>query len=116
MEAIMGTSSRIYVETEPGDFIGTYCHYDGYPSHMHGTLERMSSDELTGFILQAIPQGGFRSLDIGEVEYLGDSRIAIHTNPYDDNMGPNYIYIKLLDGCVRWRSSCESYWNEEARR
>jgi len=105
---IMGTRSNVYVETEPGEYIGTYCHYDGYPSHMFPTLTDMDREKLLGHILIAMTRGGFRVIEgyIDEVmttEYLDDTVPAIMTNPAMEDWGPDYVYIKRLDGKVQWR-------------
>ena len=99
----MGTRSNVYVETEPGEYLGTYCHYDGYPSHMFPTLTRMDREKLHGHILIAMTRGGFRILDGPETEYIDDTIPAIMTNPAMEDWGPDYVYIKRLDGKVQWR-------------
>ena len=105
----MGTRSNIYVETKPGAYLGTYCHYDGYPKHMHTALERMGHDKLLGHILVAMTQGGFRTIGIdhhGDTEYLEYSNTpCILLNPDDEDCGPDYVYIKCLDGKIKWRAS-----------
>ncbi len=30
----MSTRAQIAIEIRPGEWAHTYCHYDGYPSHM----------------------------------------------------------------------------------
>jgi len=102
---IMGTRSNVYVETEPGTFLGTYCHYDGYPSHMYPTLGLIDNDKLTAQILIAAPQGGFRILHATDAtEYIGDhAHTRLLENPHMEDLGPDYVYIKCLDGTVKWR-------------
>ena len=99
----MGTRSNVYVETEPGTYLGTYCHYDGYPSHMFPALTDMGRDKLLGHILIAMTRGGFRILDGPLTEYIDDTEPAIMTNPAMEDWGPDYVYIKRLDGKVQWR-------------
>ena len=103
----MGTRSNIYVETEPGTYLGTYCHFDGYPSYMVPILKDLTSDELTGCILLAIPRGGFRVLDeeIDKIDYLNDNCICVLTNPCEEDMGPDFVYIKQFDGTIKYRGT-----------
>ncbi len=103
----MGTRSNIYVETEPGTYIGTYCHYDGYPSHMFPTLEAIDHDLMLAHILIGMTRGGLRTLHYtaDKTTYLSDTTSCILTNPHMEDWGPDYIYIKCHDGSVRWRSS-----------
>ena len=110
----MGTRSNIYIETEHGTYIGTYCHYDGYPSHMFPTLTKIGHDDLLVHILIGISQGGLRGIyPHAETEYLGDfSSPCILTNPHMDcGWGPEFIYIKRYDGKVMWRHPFETQWN-----
>ena len=112
----MGTRSNIYIETDPKTYLGTYCHYDGYPKHMFPTLSGMGNDELLGHILTAMIQGGLRG--IGEkksgnsTEYLGDySCTHLLASPQtDEGYGVEFIYVKRLDGKVMWRHYSESEW------
>ena len=106
----MGTRSNVYVETEPGTYVGTYCHYDGYPSHMFPTLMAIDNDLLLAHILIAAPQGGFRILSEGKTEYLDDySYPSMLSSPSQPDMGPEYIYIKCYDGSVKWRDTYGDY-------
>ena len=99
----MGTRANIYVETEPGEYLGTYCHYDGYPSHMFPVLTRMDHDRLLGHVLIAMTRGGVRIIKDIFTEYLNDTVPAVMTNPAMEDWGPDYVYIKRLDGKVQWR-------------
>jgi hypothetical protein len=38
----MATSSIVGYETETGSYVGVYCHFDGYESHMMPQLKEMS--------------------------------------------------------------------------
>ena len=114
----MATRSNIYVETEPGAYIGTYCHYDGYPEHMLGILSKMTLDELRGEILVAGLKSGFKYLGDSKSlailrkpqEYIGDDIICYLHNPSADDYGsPDYIYIKQVDGSIKYRSP--THWN-----
>ena len=60
----MGTRSHIYIETEPGMFLGTYCQFDGYPSHMFPQLEQRTHTEVYGIIIKGQIRGGLQQLFI----------------------------------------------------
>tara|TARA_R100000008_G_C3505059_1_gene125711 strand:- start:221 stop:580 length:360 start_codon:yes stop_codon:yes gene_type:complete len=103
----MGTRSNVYVETEPGTYLGTYCHYDGYPDHMFPTLQAIDNDTLLSHILVGAPRGGLRGLMdvVGLTEYLDDTVPCVLSNPSEGDYGPDYVYIKCLDGSVKWRGA-----------
>jgi len=110
---MMGTRSNVYVETEPGTYVGTYCHYDGYPSHMFPTLTAIDKDILLTHVLIAAPQGGFRILQERGTEYLSDySNPCVLENPADEDWGPDYVYIKCYDGGVKWRNTFDGCWRK----
>jgi len=114
----MATRSNIYVETEPGAYIGTYCHFDGYPGHMLPALTTMTTDECLDAILIAGLKSGFRTF--GEA-YLDDTGMCyLHHRDDLDNLfpragygGPEYIYIKQLDGSVKYRGSHHVSWETD---
>jgi hypothetical protein len=113
----MGTRSNVYVETEPGTYVGTYCHYDGYPSHMLPTLTAIDNNVLLTHILLAAPQGGFRILQTHGTEYLDDYvNPCVLENPAAEDLGPEYVYIKCHDGSVKWRDTYGDYVNETGWR
>jgi len=104
----MGTRSNVYVETEPGTYVGTYCHYDGYPDHMFPTLQAINNDTLLSHILLGAPRGGIRMLyrdDEGFTEYLDDAVPCVLSNPSEEDCGPSFVYIKCRDGGVKWRGT-----------
>ena len=110
----MGTRSNVYVETEPGTYVGTYCHYDGYPSHMFPTLTAIDNDVLLTHILLAAPQGGFRIIKTHGTEYLDDYTYPCGLqNPSMEDLGPEYVYIKCFDGSVKWRDTHSCHEKQE---
>ena len=120
----MATRSNVYIETEPGTYIGTYCHYDGYPKHMLTVLSEMTSDELRGEILMAGLKSGFKYLGDSESlailqrpqEYIGDDIICYLHNPSTDYGSPDYIYIKQVGGSIKYRSPTHAHlrdWREQ---
>ena len=110
----MGTSCNIYVETSPGNYMGTYCHFDGYEKHMLQAVGFVTHEYVYGEILRAGFQSGFRVFDpigtgeeAGGVEYLGERRPCFLYAPDTDGdfHGVHYIYIKYADGTIKWRSN-----------
>jgi hypothetical protein len=103
----MGTRSHIYIETEPGMFLGTYCQFDGYPSHMFPQLEQRTHTEIYGIIIKGQTHGGISGIHPTQgVEYheamFGSSFLF---SPLDDRESTcvSYVYVKRLDGSVLWR-------------
>ena len=70
-------------------------------------LKDLTSDELTGCILLAIPRGGFRVLDeeIDKIDYLNDNCICVLTNPCEEGMGSDFVYIKQFNGTIKYRGT-----------
>ena len=107
----MGTRSNVYVETKPGTYMGTYVHYDGYPSHMNQTLMDMPRKDLEAHIIMSMNRGGMRFLGIDssgkdETEYLeGDGCTVLLSDPNGAEWGAEFVYIKQLDGTVKWRDT-----------
>jgi hypothetical protein len=113
----MGTHANIFVETGPNIFVGTYCHYDGYPDHMLPSLNEVSNDDLRGYILVAGLSGGMRFFNPPEeIETLAghcrDEVLYLH-NPVLNEESAHFIYIKQMDGVVRWRKAYSNNWQHE---
>ena len=70
-------------------------------------LKDLTSDELTGCILLAIPRGGFRVLDeeIDKIDYLNDNCICALTDPCEEDMGSDFVYIKQFNGTIKYRGT-----------
>ena len=104
----MGTRSHIYIETEPGMFLGTYCQFDGYPSHMFPQLEQRTHTEVYGIIIKGQTRGGLSAIHPTKgVEYQGGMFESFLFNPMDylESTAVNYVYVKRLDGTVLWRET-----------
>tara|TARA_Y100000310_G_scaffold160549_1_gene160312 strand:+ start:1744 stop:2115 length:372 start_codon:yes stop_codon:yes gene_type:complete len=104
----MGTRSHIYIETEPGMFLGTYCQFDGYPSHMFPQLEHRTHTEVYGIIIKGQTRGGLQAIHPTKgVEYQGGMFDSFLFNPMDylESSPVNYVYVKRLDGTVLWRET-----------
>tara|TARA_R100000005_G_C4996835_1_gene203623 strand:- start:1421 stop:1753 length:333 start_codon:yes stop_codon:yes gene_type:complete len=106
----MGTHCDVYFETEKDGFIGTYCHYDGYPEHMIPQLTSMDYAEVAATVLIAIPKGGLRCLSREDgTEYLESGGVELLTNPNEDWVS-QFVYIKRLNGQVQYRLNEEKEW------
>lgn len=97
----MSTRSTIGYETAEGDYIGVYCHFDGYPKHMIPELSRMTWEDVSVAVTAGLLGGGIRCID----DYVSES--------YDEASDPNkwiisqwptnenkYNYRKRLDGTL----------------
>jgi len=105
----MSTRSHIYIETEGGGFLGTYCQFDGYPSHMFPQLQQRSHDEVYSVIVKGQTRGGISGIHPTKGVDFGDAMIgsSFLFNPMDylENTCVNYVYVKRLDGSVLWRET-----------
>jgi hypothetical protein len=97
----MATRSTIGYETPEGDYIGVYCHWDGYPKHMLPELQSMSWEAVATEVSRALLQGGGRSLQGGELETYNElsdpKRWLRDTWPC---VAEEFNYRKRLDGTV----------------
>ena len=108
----MGTQSSLYIEKEENIFIGVNCYYDGYPEHMVKQISITTNADLYNWILIAGTKGGFRlfSPSTGETEYMDSAPHYVY-NPNDNgDLGIDYIYVKCLDGTVKWREWATKEW------
>ena len=107
----MGTQSNIFVEKENGKYIGVFCQYDGYPSHMLEHMQSCSHGDLHNQIIIAGTKGGYRIFSPmnNASEFLKD------TSPYYvyslDDGNIDYIYVKCLDNVVKWRKCDSRIWH-----
>ena len=68
----MATRSTIGYETPDGRYRATYCHYDGYPSHMKRELLDLTRDDVEIMVTTGWIRGGIRSMSGGRPEYFDD--------------------------------------------
>ena len=104
----MGTRSHIYIETEGGGFFGTYCQFDGYPSHMFPQLAGRSHDEVYSIIVKGQTRGGLQGIHATKgPEYQAHTLGCFLFNPMDyrESSPVTYVYVKRLDGSVLWRET-----------
>ena len=107
----MGTRSHIYIETEEGGFLGTYCQFDGYPSHMFPQLTDRSHDEVYSIIVKGQTRGGLVGLaatpsaPVAYQDGIADPSFLFNPMDYLESSPVNYVYVKRLDGSVLWRET-----------
>jgi len=107
----MGTRSHIYIETEEGGFLGTYCQFDGYPSHMFPQLADRSHDEVYSIIVKGQTRGGLVGLaatpsaPVAYQDGIADPSFLFNPMDYLESSPVNYVYVKRLDGSVLWRET-----------
>ena len=97
----MATRSVIGYIQEDGSFIGSYCHYDGYPSGVGLNLLMMSSDDIKTMVTAGIIKGGIRSIygsDLAGVEYFDESWPEARRTQLPG--GEEYDYILDTDGTL----------------
>ena len=68
----MATRSTIGYETSEGRYRATYCHYDGYPSHMKRELLDLTREDVELMVTAGWIRGGIRSMSGGRPEYFDD--------------------------------------------
>ena len=107
----MGTRSHIYIETEGGGFFGTYCQFDGYPSHMFPQLMGRSHDEVYSIIVKGQTRGGLVGLaatpsaPVAYQDGIADPSFLFNPMDYMESSPVSYVYVKRLDGSVLWRET-----------
>jgi hypothetical protein len=93
----MATRSTIGYETPEGRYRATYCHYDGYPSHMKGELLDLHREDVEIMVTTGWIRGGIRSMSGGRPEYFNDGadlRIDLPKLQRTEE----YAYMLRLDG------------------
>ena len=68
----MATRSTIGYETPDGRYRATYCHYDGFPSHMKRELLDLTREDVEIMVTAGWIRGGIRSMSGGRPEYFDD--------------------------------------------
>lgn len=104
----MSTRCSIGYEDDDGNYVGVYCHYDGYPKAMFPALDCRTYEEVKEIVETALYEGGLRTFDDAEFitfqepcqreQWLFKSVFA-HENKVD------YTYMKRKDGSI-FATSC----------
>jgi hypothetical protein len=106
----MSTRSTIGYETADGDYVGVYCHYDGYPAHMGPALHAMLHADVVIMVSKGLAGGGIRSIFEPENEGRHGGYEVFNDGPRDpDTEWPRrpeeYAYRKRWDGQVEFIDS-----------
>ena len=95
----MATRSTIGYETQDGRYRATYCHYDGYPSHMKRELLDLNRDDVEAMVTTGWIRGGIRSMSGGRPEYFNDGGWdGARVDEPDFGIVEEYAYMLRLDG------------------
>ncbi len=97
----MATRSVIGYIQEDGSFIGSYCHYDGYPSGVGLNLLKMSSDDIKTMVTAGIIKGGIRAINspsLDDVEYFDEGWPEACRTQLPG--GEEYDYVLDTDGSL----------------
>lgn len=99
----MATRSTIGYETQGGDYVAVYCHFDGYPDHMGPRLGAMMHADVVIMVSRALACGGIRNvleLDSEGYELFNDGPIQPHTEW--PGCPEEYAYRKRWDGSLEF--------------
>lgn len=94
----MATRSYIFTETQNDNFVGSYCHWDGYPEHVGSILlENYTSQEQVDRLCNL---GGFSVLketavETSETQYADETLAEVNTGKDALAYGEmvDYIYV-----------------------
>ena len=106
----MATRSTIGYETQDGNYVGVYCHYDGYPEHMGPALSAMLHADVVIMVSRGLASGGIRSIFSPDDEGRHRGYEVFNERPRDpDTTWPRrdeeYAYRKLWDGSLEYIDS-----------
>ena len=93
----MATRSTIGYETQDGRYLATYCHYDGYPSHMKRELLDMSREDVEIMVTTGWLRGGIRCMS-GGPEYFNDGAELGRVDLDEFRRIEEYAYMLRQDG------------------
>ena len=94
----MATRSTIGYETPDGRYRATYCHYDGYPSHMKRELIGLTREDVEVMVTAGWIRGGIRSMSGGRPEYFSDGSEIGRVDEAEFRRIEEYAYMLRLDG------------------
>ena len=106
----MATRSTIGYETQDGNYVGVYCHYDGYPEHMGPALSAMLHADVVIMVSRGLAGGGIRSVFSPDDEGRHRGYELFNERPRDAVMAwprrdEEYAYRKLWDGSLEYIDS-----------
>ena len=94
----MATRSTIGYETPEGRYLATYCHYDGYPSHMKRELLGLAREDVEVMVTTGWIRGGIRTMSGGRPEYYNNGWDAARIDKERLTRVEEYAYMLTLDG------------------
>jgi len=113
----VSTHAAFFVETGEG-VLGTYVHFDGYPSHMLHPLMRLTPQEVNYHIVSAAHRGGYTTFDENpakrEMQYM-ENGSEVYTDTDDVPTYCHHIYLKHQDGSVSHRERGDIEWQETCK-
>ena len=119
----MATRSTIGYETQDGNYVGVYCHYDGYPEHMGPALSAMLHADVVIMVSRGLAGGGIRSIFSPDDEGRHRGYELFNERPRDAVMAwprrdEEYAYRKLWDGSLEYIDSTGNFyeWREDIPR
>lgn len=103
----MATRSTIGYETQDGNYVGVYCHYDGYPDHMGPALSAMLHADVVIMVSKGLAGGGIRSVFEPDSEGRHGGYEVFNDGVCDpDTAWPRrpeeYAYRKRWDGSLEY--------------
>ena len=106
----MAPRSTIGYETQDGNYVGVYCHYDGYPEHMGPALSAMLHADVVIMVSRGLAGGGIRSIFSPDDEGRHRGYELFNERPRDAVMAwprrdEEYAYRKLWDGSLEYIDS-----------
>lgn len=111
----MGTNSNIYAELPDGTWVGSYCHWDGYPSHMFLSLRKIRSPVAFHLnVHRASMTGGIRVVrHDGTLELYNDA--SSEPDLFDScpcEVPHSFAYRVYQTGHVEWATD-SSNWTDK---
>lgn len=105
----MATRGTIGYETQGGGFVGVYCHYDSYPSHMAPILHEMFHIDVVIMVNRALARGGIRNvLGVNDYDLFNDAPAIVHAEW--PARREEYAYRKRLDGRLEFIDSTDNVY------
>ena len=103
----MATRSTIGYETQDGNYVGVYCHYDGYPDHMGPALSAMLHADVVIMVSKGLACGGLRNVFEPDDEGRHRGYEVFNERPLTPQVAwprrpEEYAYRKRWDGSLEY--------------
>ena len=66
---------------------------------------RLNCGSLKELYDEGFPSANLTDEEIDKIDYLNDNCICVLTNPCEENMGSDFIYIKQFNGTIKYRGT-----------